>query len=433
MTTTSDLTNSPSNPKLAASQDFGRSRWYPYYAGYSPDFVSSMIEILNAKNDDLVMDPWNGSGTTTTVCSFSGVKSVGFDLNPAMAVVAKARLVQSDVGPSAVSLLKCIIDRSVPRSALDPNDPLLEYLGPKSTEHIRSLRSSILNVLSEIDDFVGLDNTALGKLSPIACFYLVVLFRAVRKLLSGQKTRNPTWIRSPSQTRRRVSFSFSILRAAMLHEVHALVASGFYEAGGNAKADCQIGIADSRALPVASESISAIVTSPPYCTRIDYAVSTRLELAVLGIGKMSGFDGIRERMLGTTVVGASEKRIINALPATVLDTLSMIREHGSKASSTYYFKTFADYFIGLASSVKELYRVAKPGASLAIVVQDSNYKEVRIDLANLLISQAEKAGFLHRRRWDFRSRVTMRRLNRSSSSSKINPPVESVLLFKKPD
>jgi hypothetical protein len=224
-----------------------------------------------------------------------------------------------------------------------------------------------------------------------------------------------------------------MISAAMCLEAQALVADGFYEAAVTGKADCQIGIADSRVLPLASDSIGGIVTSPPYCTRIDYAVSTRLELAVLGMGKTSGFDSIREKMLGTTVVGPSEGRNIDLLPAPVSDVLDKIKTHESKASSTYYFKTFADYFVGLASSMKEIHRVAKPGALLGVVVQDSNYKNVHIDLASLLASQAEQVGFSQKQRWDFQSKITMRRLNRSSSSSTSHLPVESVLLFKKPD
>ncbi|WP_410712175.1 DNA methyltransferase [Bradyrhizobium sp. BEA-2-5] len=40
----------------------------------------------------VVLDPWNGSGTTTSVANGAGLTAVGIDINPAMAVVAKARL-----------------------------------------------------------------------------------------------------------------------------------------------------------------------------------------------------------------------------------------------------------------------------------------------------------------------------------------------------
>lgn len=36
-------------------------------------------------------------------------------------------------------------------------------------------------------------------------------------------------------------------------------------------------------LPVKSETIDLILSSPPYCTRIDYAIATLPELAILSV------------------------------------------------------------------------------------------------------------------------------------------------------
>lgn len=42
----------------------GVHAWHPYYAGYAEQFVADTLSIL-AEPGDLVLDPWNGSGTTT--------------------------------------------------------------------------------------------------------------------------------------------------------------------------------------------------------------------------------------------------------------------------------------------------------------------------------------------------------------------------------
>jgi DNA modification methylase len=44
------------------------------------------------------------------------------------------------------------------------------------------------------------------------------------------------------------------------------------------KIDC----ASSQSIPLPNSFIDLVVTSPPYCTRIDYAVATSPELALLG-------------------------------------------------------------------------------------------------------------------------------------------------------
>ncbi len=51
-------------------------------------------------DDAAVLDPWNGGGTTTQAVYDCGRAAVGFDINPVMAVLAKARLLESDVKDS---------------------------------------------------------------------------------------------------------------------------------------------------------------------------------------------------------------------------------------------------------------------------------------------------------------------------------------------
>lgn len=57
---------------------------------------------------------------------------------------------------------------------------------------------------------------------------------------------------------------------------------------------------DSKKLNIKSNTIDLVITSPPYLTRIDYAVSTRLELEII-LGS-EGYKSLRKEMMGTTTV-----------------------------------------------------------------------------------------------------------------------------------
>src|SRR5207247_7810722 len=46
--------------------------------------------------------------------------------------------------------------------------------------------------------------------------------------------------------------------------------------------DSTIMLADTSTMALEDESVDLALTSPPYCTRIDYTAATRIELAVLG-------------------------------------------------------------------------------------------------------------------------------------------------------
>src|SRR5690606_7221892 len=72
---------------------------------------------------------------------------------------------------------------------------------------------------------------------------------------------------------------------------------------GTPNARAIVDLADSRSLPIERCNVDAVITSPPYCTRIDYAVATRMELAVLGIDE-SRTENLRRLMIGTTLTGS---------------------------------------------------------------------------------------------------------------------------------
>lgn len=80
------------NPKRAAAALAGRDHWFPYYAGFSSEFARQLIASSSLAKRSALMDPWNGSGTTTVSAALNGYKAIGFDLNPVMAVVAKAKV-----------------------------------------------------------------------------------------------------------------------------------------------------------------------------------------------------------------------------------------------------------------------------------------------------------------------------------------------------
>ena len=51
-------------------------------------------------------------------------------------------------------------------------------------------------------------------------------------------------------------------------------------------------------MPIKEQSVSHILSSPPYCTRIDYAVATALELGLLGYTRTE-FNSLRLSLLGS--------------------------------------------------------------------------------------------------------------------------------------
>jgi len=79
-----------SNFKLTVNEP--RHRWYYYKEGFSSDLVQKAIEDSDIAENDLVIDPFNGSGTVTLTSALSGFNSIGYEVNPFTSFLSKAKL-----------------------------------------------------------------------------------------------------------------------------------------------------------------------------------------------------------------------------------------------------------------------------------------------------------------------------------------------------
>ncbi len=133
------------NPKLGSLLPSGKSSWYHYYAGYSPKFVKDVLNYLDLSPGSTVLDPWNGSGTTTQVARDMGFSVIGYDINPVMVIVAKAKMLGADVKSSSLNITSNIIKNAnnYEIGPLFDNEPLETWLTPKSAFVLRSIERAI--------------------------------------------------------------------------------------------------------------------------------------------------------------------------------------------------------------------------------------------------------------------------------------------------
>ncbi len=377
------------NPKLWTEP---RS-WYPYYAGFSSRFARHILSSAKLTSGARVLDPWNGAGTTTGTAAGLGLVALGCDLNPAAVVIAKGRLVGREDLPSVAPLANDIIAKANERSshlAMVDAEPLLRWFQRQSAGFIRCIEVAIRELL------VGNGPTLhANQMSALAAFFYTALFRATRRLARNMLTSNPTWIRQDVPLNSRVRPGPEHIASTFEEEVDALARYLKFRVGP-VSAELSLSslqVASSERIPYSSQSVDFVLSSPPYCTRIDYAVATALELAVLGMSH-ERFRRLRTSLMGTCTVGHSAPaEIPDEWGITCHQFLSSLKAHPSKASATYYFKNHSQYFRSLANSIREIERVLKPRSSCVIVVQDSFYKDIHNDLAQIVSEIATIHGF----------------------------------------
>lgn len=276
-----------------------------------------------------------------------------------------------------------------------PEDPLLTLLDSDSTGRMRSIIESIpfAGDVRASGDVVhrrianALDETLLIG-APYG-FCMAVIFFTMRELCGMEKGKNPTWVKVNGK---RTAFGASFLASTLKRNCQNMLLDlrdeyrGLAEPFSSSFSICS----DVRELPLRDESVSRIITSPPYLTRIDYAVSTTPELSIFGNDDLVRF--VRHNSMGSTVITSSPKAQQERWGLLCNQLLDAIKAHSTKAAASYYWKNIIQYFMDLDLALDQIKRVLGSDGRGLVVVQSSYFKEVEIPLGEIYVEMARLNG-----------------------------------------
>ncbi len=406
--------------------------WYPYYAGFPSGFVEGALT-RHYPLATSVLDPWNGAGTTTAVASFRGISSVGIDINPAVTIIAKARqtprTIADSLRPIALEVCQAGLRTTPPGRS---GDPLAKWMRRPALNEVRKLQHGLHVVLTDSPELqlelAHHPDRSSALLGTLPAFYYAALFATVRDLLSVFRASNPTWLRDPATHRHRITPTAERIHEAFLDRVS-------YLANRLTLADeASSGKAELRTATILDldepDAYDGCLTSPPYATRVDYVRSSLAELSVLGLGEEQIAD-LRRRTTGTpTVRGRDADSGGELLSDTGEHLVRAIARHPSHGSSNYYAPWMRNYLADLERSLDRISSSVVADGPIGIVVQDSHYKEIRVDLQGIITETMESLGRPNRCREDFRVRHSLARLNPAARQHLANRNnSESLLIF----
>ena len=425
-----ELFSNPSRVRKARNVD--SRELYRYYAGYSDAFVVDALAWCSVPPNGRVLDPWNGAGTTTRVVQQAKTQSFGFDLNPTMVIVGKANLVYTLDAPIFAPLAKKIVVAATRGRTTLAENPLSQIFSPDTAKLIRSFAIATTDHL--VAPWSEQAKPQINQISPLPALFLVGIFNTVRGFLSTLSTSNPTWLRIPRDESEKISIDENIFGDAFILEMERLAnLVNFRSSACKMPAKSEISVGDARVLPLKSNCIDAVITSPPYCTRLDYARTTMPELLILESVGLASYSCTRQKLMGASIVRKmGVARPPDTWGATCHKLLNDIYHHPSQSSSTYYYASHFNYFDDLAKSIGEISRVLKIGGKASVVVQDSHYKEIHNDLPQIFVEMAEQANLRNVGVFRYPKRHSIRSINSASKAYRDNrPQTEAALLFSK--
>lgn len=223
---------------------------YPYKGKFHPQMIRALLNFIQVKGGDLVLDPFLGSGTTALESQVLGINSIGIDVSPVCVLISKVKTQSIDV-----------LDK-----IKEVKNEILKHNG-KTLMNFDTSPKKLRSAINSIED------------EKVRNFFLVA------ELVSHSDT---------SRRRRDFHESFSNNVEKMIKSVEDFD-KAVKEVGielGNAK----IEEGDSRNIKLKDNSVDGIVTSPPYSIALDYVKNDAHALEALGFDTKQirgGFIGVR--------------------------------------------------------------------------------------------------------------------------------------------
>jgi hypothetical protein len=431
------MTTNPNNEaiKLKHKSNIGRldevdiHDWYRFVYAYSDRIIKGLVDEFGITEDDLLIDPFNGTGTTTLSAKKLGIDSIGTDTSPASVLSARCKTnwdVDLDEFRRRRSTLLSTIQPIFEEISSEGNTTLdsfgsddsedidlskYDFSEPKKTPKgwLSEKPLKKMKVLRyHIEEFPDDDVTDLLKLAMIAIIPEDV----------GNVRFGPEATRDRKQAGDKNVFLFFKNKLAEiekdLESVQALVESGELESS-----DAEILRADARELADVlredSELLNSdkhegevdyLITSPPYPAEHDYTRNQRLELIWLGaaddnkdLQKIKKAN-IRSHTKNIYVADDEGEQVSirenERVDAIVSEMEQIIEDENiSHGFGNYYPRVIEEYFAGMQHHFEQVYDLMAPGGKATYVVGDSgSYWQVKIETAEILAELAEeRVGF----------------------------------------
>lgn len=372
--------------------------WYNFVLGYTPVFPEYMLQREQIKTGDLVLDPFNGSGTTQLVCKLKGIESYGIDANDYMIWAASKKLDWDyDIklfGETKTDIIGKCQDK-ISEVNWDDSETVKKMIGDQRPDMLTERYFSdkpYLKTLLIKDTCSKIEDEKLKDLFNFALSSILVPVSNVRygPGFGVSKPKDDVDVLKVFEDKLNMMY-WDLMRVSD-QQKHTVTHTK---------------LGDSRRLSqyIKENSIQLIITSPPYPGDHEYTKHTRIELIFENMAvDMASFRVIKKRMLRSSTTNIykddNEYEAISDIQS-IIDVTSLIQERLDADGATsgfekLYTRLVKEYFGGMYNNLLECYKVLKPGGKISLLVSDSHaFKMVHIQTAEILKEIGLKAGFVN--------------------------------------
>jgi len=349
---------------------------HKYPAKFFPELPRWLIQRYSKEND-IVLDPFTGSGTTNVEALLNKRNSVGIDVDPFSRFLSKVKttpLDKNELENSNDVLLKNIVDFHP--SFLDQSDL------PRFPYRDNWFNKEILYELAFIHKVIN----ALETNQQIKDFYRICLSSIIRFVSNADNNCTRTVIRK--KLNKQIYPSMALTKFAEVMLINSFRMTDFSK---NINGNYSVELPDdndARNIKYPTGYFDLAITSPPYVNAVDYPRTHQLEIYWLGI--MNGsLTPLKKKHVGTESVMVSDYKYLHRIGVTDADNkIERIFEKDPRRAFIAY-----RYLLDMNANLSEVYKVLKKGGKYVVVVGNNTIRGEIFENWKYLMHLADNTGF----------------------------------------
>jgi DNA modification methylase len=378
-------------------------RLHSFPAKFPPQLPRRFISELTQEGN-VVLDPMMGSGTTILEAFLEGRQAIGFDIDPLALLLSRVK-VQTFDKSELLSAGNAIMSRAHKNLHLYP-DLLRNQIEKRYDEKSRQFidywfapetQLELMALLAEIEliekarirDFFSLvfSSVIITKTGGVSLAIDLAHTRPHRvKVVVSRTGKTIMGEDVPNRDDPKVKFLTKILRSPLEEFDKRFRQSlrGVIDKPLSSPVP-EIYCGNAQALPLASDSVDLLVTSPPYASNaIDYMRAHKFSLVWLGYS-IDALSDKRKEYIGSE--GANGVTLVE-LPRNVSQTVAEISQKSPAKG-----KSLQRYYSEMVFVLQEMFRVLKPGKAAIVVVGSSTLAGRDTRVQDCLADIGKNIGF----------------------------------------
>lgn len=381
---------------------YASHNFHSFPAKFPPQLPQKFITALTEPGE-VVLDPMMGSGTTVVEAFLAGRQAVGIDIDPLAMLISRVK-----VTPANISYLESVGDAielgariAVEKRGQQLAEALRVRWDSKTAQFVDAwfAADTQLELLALVEQIENLSDPTIRPFFVLALSAIIitksggvslaldlghtrphraklVMNRAGEVIIGDPVGNGPARSETASKT---IGSPIVEFRKRLRKNINGVVTTG------QGRLPPLLAFGNAQSLPIASDSVDLMVTSPPYASNaIDYMRAHKFSLVWLGHALDTLGQRRRDYIGGETV----SEHCLEALPPQTEEIVALIGELDERKG-----KVLHRYYSEMTRTLKETFRVLKPGKTAVVVVGTSVMRGRNTETAACLAEIGKAVGF----------------------------------------